>query len=570
MRVHVRSILFCASLFGLITLSVVTCTADSPQTTGAAEQAVVNPSLPESLNLILNAKTKVTIGAFTTLVGDIGSTGANGSVVFGVNSVQGQDFNVLADKVTVDINASVGHVFGNHVTVKGSAEEVSLGLDPRVLPPVPAVTLATPGRTDVSIQPDQVGQLCPGRYGAISLGTNSTLNLNGGIYEVKQLNLADGARLELLGPVVILVSGSVTTGHGAFIQPSAQAIVPMTAANVRIEVGGAVSLGDSNQVRAHLLVPTGKFTMATSTTLTGAVWAKTINIDPQSSVFGEGIFAAQTPSVLPCNDNNACTTDQCISTGATPLCEHTPVPSGTSCEDGIVCNGAETCDGAGQCQPGTNLGAGTSCADDTVCNGDETCDGLGTCVAGTPPEEDDHNPCTADACDPVTGVSHIPLPDGTTCSGIGVCQAGVCSFAGAGFSGDFVQFEDSSANCSAWNDFLFGQLTDGGYNSITMSGSFDTIGVTCSDSGAATLICNALHDSSFTNVFCNNHIWHVGRCSEFATGTELTVDGAICSCQGPPSRTVRPCNGFFGAGNWGGVGTQTCGAPSQTMTVFCE
>jgi pseudouridine synthase len=46
----------------------------------------------------------------------------------------------------------------------------------------------------VSTNANQAKQLCPGRYGAISLGTNSTLNLNGGVYEVTRLNLADGAR----------------------------------------------------------------------------------------------------------------------------------------------------------------------------------------------------------------------------------------------------------------------------------------------------------------------------------------------------------------------------------------
>lgn len=96
----------------------------------------------------------------------------------------------------------------------------------------------------------------PGRYGAISLGINSTLNLNGGVYHVTRLTLADGAKLEPSEPVVILVSGVVTTGIGALIRPSAQSINPMTAADIRIEVGGSVTLGDSANVFAHLLATT--------------------------------------------------------------------------------------------------------------------------------------------------------------------------------------------------------------------------------------------------------------------------------------------------------------------------
>jgi hypothetical protein len=429
LRTRVRSIIFRTSLLGLVTLSVVTCTADSPESTGAAEQAVINPPLPSNLNVILNAKTTVTIGAFTQVRGDVASVGVNGSVLFDVSATQGfGSFNVLANTVTVNINASVGHVFGNDITVNGFASQQSLGLDPSALPPVPTVTPATPGSTNVSTNANQAKQLCPGQYGAITLGTNSTLNLNGGVYQVTRLNLGDGARLEPSEPVVILVSGGVTTGIGAFIRPSAQALNPMTAASIRIEVGGAVTLGDSTQVRAHVLTA-GKFTTGKNLNLTGAAWAKTINIGTQGFVAGEGVFAAQAPSVPPpCNDNSACTVDQCVGGGtAVGFCRNTPVAVGTSCGDGNTCNGAELCDAAGQCQPGTNAGAGTSCADGDLCDGDETCTGSGACVAGPPPVVNDDNSCTADACDPATGVAHIPLPDGSACNGAGTCTAGVCS-----------------------------------------------------------------------------------------------------------------------------------------------
>jgi hypothetical protein len=53
--------------------------------------------------------------------------------------------------------------------------------------------------------------------------------------------------------------------------------------------------------------------------------------------------------------------------------------------------------------------AGSSCSDNNACNGAEICDGLGTCVAGTPLQVDDANLCTEDACDPVNGVTHLPV-----------------------------------------------------------------------------------------------------------------------------------------------------------------
>jgi hypothetical protein len=429
MRVHERFVTIRANLFALATLSIVACTADAPPSTGAAEQAVVNPPLPGNLNLTLNAKNAVTIGPFTQVFADVGSMGPTGSVVFDVSSSQGCcNGNVLANTVMVKTGASVGHVFGNDITVDGFAQDQSLGLDPTALPPVPAVTPATPGTTNVSTNQNQAKQLCPGQYGAISLGINSTLNLNGGVYQVTRLTLADGAKLEPSEPVVILVSGGVTTGIGAFIRPSAQSINPMSAADIRIEVGGSITLGDSTQVRAHLLAAT-KVTTGKNVNVTGAAWAKTINIGSNNFISREGVFSAQAPSVPPpCNDNNACTTDACVGGGTTiGICRNTPRPSGSSCEDGNACNGVELCDGASHCQPGTNLSQGASCADGDLCNGDETCNGFGSCLPGTPPVVDDRNACTIDACAPATGVSNVPVDDGTACNGIGVCEAGTCS-----------------------------------------------------------------------------------------------------------------------------------------------
>jgi hypothetical protein len=415
----------------------------------------------------------------------------------------------------------------------------------------------------VSTNQNQTKQLCPGQYGAMSLGVNSVLNLNGGVYQVTRLTIADGARLEPSEPVVILVSGGVTTGIGSVIRPSAQSLNPMTAADIRIETGGAVTLGDSNQIRAHLLV-TGKLATGKNLSLTGAAWAKTISIGTQGFVGGEGAFNAQTPAVPPpCNDNNACTVDACVGTTAA-FCRNTPAPGGTLCEDGNTCNGTETCDDNGTCLAGANAGEGTSCADGNVCNGDETCNGFGTCLGGTPPAVDDGNPCTADVCDITAGVSHVNVPDGTTCNGVGVCQAGVCSVQGAVFSENFIGGQFVPEACDSWNDFLNNRLSNGTFGRVTVNGTFDSTGVTCNDAFSATQICQTLHNRGSTSVFCNGHTWNVGLCGG---SPELAVDNSVCFCTFGFDHTLRPCIGNL---NWGGVGTETCGGPSQNMTVACQ
>ena len=373
-----------AGLFALATLSLISCTG-SPPSTRATAQPVISAPLPSNLNLTLNATTTVTIGLFAQVFGDVGSAGLDGSVVFDVNSSQGGGGNVLANTVRVRASASVGHIFGNDITVAGVAAQQTLGLDPTALPFVPGLLATAPGTTNVAVAATQTKQLCPGQYGVISLGPNSTLNLNGGVYHLSRLILADGAKLQPSEPVVLVVSGDVTAGTGAIIAPYPQVVNPMSAGDIRLEVGGNVAIGDGSQVHAHLLVPDGELATGTAASLTGAAWAQSIAIGAQSVVTGEGAFSAQTPSVPPpCNDNNACTVDQCVSNGATAFCRNTPVEScgGSQCGNAIVepgeeCDDGNVIDGDGcnanctvpRCGNGI-LDPGEQCDDGNFINGD--------------------------------------------------------------------------------------------------------------------------------------------------------------------------------------------------------
>ena len=102
---------------------------------------------------------------------------------------------------------------------------------------------------------------------------------------------------------------------------------------------------------------------------------------------GDFLGSCETP---PCDDGNSCTTNDVTRSG---ICVGEPVADGTSCTDANACNGSEVCQ-------------------------------AGTCNAGTPPVVDDGNACTADSCDPITGVAHTPVPDGTSCGSGLVCQPG--------------------------------------------------------------------------------------------------------------------------------------------------
>jgi hypothetical protein len=180
-----------------------------------------------------------------------------------------------------------------------------------------------------------------------------------------------------------------------------------------------------------------------------------------------GCTAGSAPST---DDDNPCTIDGCDpSTGVT----HVPAPVGVSCSDGNACNGAEACDGAGSCRGGMApelddgnpctadacdpvlgvghiaLPPGTSCSDGDVCNGAEVCDGGGVCSRGAPLQRGDGNPCTADSCDPVSGVSNVPVAAGTSCSNGDACDGDeTCNDSGSCLPGSAPGVDDGNV-CTA-------------------------------------------------------------------------------------------------------------------------
>jgi hypothetical protein len=163
--------------------------------------------------------------------------------------------------------------------------------------------------------------------------------------------------------------------------------------------------------------------------------------------------ACKAGAPLDSDDKNPCTVDACTPTGGVT---HTPVAAGTSCADADHCNGEETCSADARCTSGTPsrvddgnpctmdactasggtthtpLPAGTSCDDGDPCNGVSTCSAATACTPGPPPIIDDKNPCTLDQCSAANGVTHVPVPPGTSCSDGDPCNgAEVCSAGGA-------------------------------------------------------------------------------------------------------------------------------------------
>jgi len=134
------------------------------------------------------------------------------------------------------------------------------------------------------------------------------------------------------------------------------------------------------------------------------------------------------------------------------------------------------------------------------------------------------------------------------------------------YSEDFVNGSSSPAQCTSWNSWRAGLATSG-YTRVTMKGTYDTTGITCSVPATAQAIADAIRTGGRGTWTCDGHNWSL--CDRYSG--ELWIDPPL-ECSGAncpnPGYLVRPCIGNL---NWGGVNTATCTTnPSQNMTVeFC-
>ncbi|WP_437807064.1 PKD domain-containing protein [Sorangium sp. So ce1078] len=258
----------------------------------------------------------------------------------------------------------------------------------------------------------------------------------------------------------------------------------------------------------------------------------------------------------------------CTGAAANTLCQalHDGTPTGP-----IDCNGRTWVVGTG-CGPSSDVveitadGSECSCTNGYTarpCIGNENWGGAGgdTCFA------------PSQTISVVCGGEGGPAPtcdDGIQNQGeTGVDCGGPCAPCGGAtveFSQTFEAGQVSNAQCGAWDAFR-ASLT-GEYSSVTIRGSQDPDGVTCTGAAANTL-CQALHNGTPTGpVDCDGQTWAVGTDCGPAGVVEITADFTTCVCSaGIPAYTVRPC---IGNENWGGVGGDTCFAPTQTMSVVCS
>ena len=301
-----------------------------------------------------------------------------------------------------------------------------------------------------------------------------------------------------------------------------------------------------------------------------------------------GVGCIQLPAGGSCDDSNACTSDDVCDEG---LCTGGPQ---VNCNDGNVCT-EDACDPDDGC---TNNPADGSCDDGNACTVGDSCDG-GTCQAGAQPLDcDDSKVCTEDSCDSDQGCLHTNNtaacdddnqctvgdvcadgsctagPDEPDCSDNDPCSTDTCDpdlgcqHTGGGcltFSHAFAKGNTTEAACSKWNAFR-ATLT-GNYSKVTIRGTYDMTGVSCTGAKANT-ICHAIRTKTAGSYSCDGRSWRTGGCGG---DIEVNANGNMCGCTGN-SYTVRPCIDYPPSNNpnWGGAKTETCNSPAQTLELICQ
>ncbi len=235
----------------------------------------------------------------------------------------------------------------------------------------------------------------------------------------------------------------------------------------------------------------------------------------------------QVNNTAPCDDADACTT---LDTCAAGTCVGGVPPD---CDDGNVCTD-DSCDSVLGCQNSNN---GISCDDGDACTTFDTCAG-GACVGGSAPDCNDGNVCTDDSCDPGLGCQNInnaaPCDDGDACSTIDVCAGGTCTGSTPPDCDDGNPCTDDACNpsigCVSTNN-----------NSPCDDGVPCTSGDTCSGGTCAgsAVDCSGLDDA------CNAGVCETGT---GACVTQPVNDGGACDdgdlCTTADECTAGTCLGI--------------------------
>ena len=293
--------------------------------------------------------------------------------------------------------------------------------------------------------------LAPGKYGAVTV--SGTLNLSGGLYELRSLNLQPDARVTAVGAATVRISTGLAAGDRTRLLPAA----PLRAGSLRLIVNGTIDanndslvLGTDAQLTA-VVVARNAFRAGDRLIASGAIAAQDVILGNDGRLaFDTGFGCGSNAS---CNDDNACTVDACIDATCVVSQRHgvqrrqrlhadRHLPGGRlhGRQPGDL-RGERPVPRRGRVQPGDGRVLEPAQAERhgvqrrQRLHADRHLPGRAPAPGGNPVTCTASDQChTAGTCNPATGVCSNPAKangtacnDGNACTQTDTCQAGACT-----------------------------------------------------------------------------------------------------------------------------------------------
>jgi hypothetical protein len=263
--------------------------------------------VPALEQFVVLSRNNSTFGQRTIVSGgDIGvaaGVASEHTLTGGIDSRLGVGEVLLAPRVVLGDRVMTGEIGATIISAPPSA--VTGPRSAYLVPPAaPTPSLANPGASDVVVNTGQTSTLASGRYRDVTV--NGTLNLTGGLYELRRLVLNPDARLIAQAESAVRVQQTLSVADRGHINMSALLVAERT-------------------VRG-----------ADRAILAGSIAARQVILGNDARLAHQGGFECATAAG--CDDGDPCTDDLCVDA----KCAHGPAPNGTACSDGATSRASAT------------------------------------------------------------------------------------------------------------------------------------------------------------------------------------------------------------------------------------
>ncbi len=238
---------------------------------------------------------------------------------------------VKADSLRVDSQAAVtGTAFYNTLSNLGTLGGQSTPLTLPVFPLLPPfeTALLRPAAPDVLVASGEVLTIAAGDYDVVEIAQGGTLVFSGGVYNLRTLRTVNTGScstpcrsLHFQAPSDLRIAERWDSGDNSVIGPGPGSSAEPS--DLIVYVGGingadgalgalppAVRIGKQSAVGANFYAPNGTFHLERDNALTGAILARDVEVDQNSTVAADSFFTNRSPVAFP---------DNVFTSGATPL-----------------------------------------------------------------------------------------------------------------------------------------------------------------------------------------------------------------------------------------------------------